>query len=167
MLQWPRRRRWEVALKCFAAMYDAIDRTTSTNGKVEAMAAYFRDAPAGDAAWALFFLTGRRLKRLLKSRDLWEWTIERTGLAPWLMEESYAVVGDFAEAMALLMDRDDLPEISERAPVQGSLWEAEEHRPPGAAVVGTGQPSLEVWVERLLLLPTWDRERQRTAVFRW
>src|SRR3954465_6722505 len=121
MLQWPRRRRWEVALKCFAAMYDAIDRTTSTNGKVEAMAAYFREAPAGDAAWALFFLTGRRLKRLLKSRDLWEWTVERTGLAPWLMEESYAVVGDFAEAMALLLDRSGLPPPAEPEVVQYEL----------------------------------------------
>ena len=32
---------------------------------VAALAAYFRDAPPGDAAWATFFLTGRRLKRVV------------------------------------------------------------------------------------------------------
>ncbi len=29
------------------------------------MAAYFASAPPSDAAWAVFFLTGRRLKRLV------------------------------------------------------------------------------------------------------
>ena len=51
----------------FAALFDAIDRTTSTNAKVAAMASYFATAPPADAAWAVFFLTGRRLKRLLPS----------------------------------------------------------------------------------------------------
>src|SRR5262245_22309433 len=45
----------------FARLYDAIDRTTSTNAKVAAMVEYFAAAPAADAAWAVFFLTGRRL----------------------------------------------------------------------------------------------------------
>jgi len=43
----------------FATLFDAIDRTTSTNAKVAAMADYFADAPREDAAWAVFFLTGR------------------------------------------------------------------------------------------------------------
>ena len=49
----------------FAALYDALDATTSTNAKVAAMQSYFASAPPGDAAWALFFLTGGRLKRLI------------------------------------------------------------------------------------------------------
>jgi len=74
------------------------------------------------------------------------------------------VVGDFAEAMALLMDREGLPEIVAREPVQESLWT----EPGDEEAGGTPAPqSLELWVERLLLLPTWDRERQRVAVFRW
>ena len=52
-------------MKRFASLFAAIDQTTSTNAKVEAMVAYFATAPAGDAAWAVFFLTGRRLKRLV------------------------------------------------------------------------------------------------------
>jgi DNA ligase-1 len=44
-------------MRRFSALYDAIDQTTSTNAKGAALAAYFRDAPPADAAWATFFLT--------------------------------------------------------------------------------------------------------------
>lgn len=99
----------------FARLFAAIDRTTSTNAKVEAMAAYFRDTPPADAAWAVFFLTGRRLKRLLPYAALQQWTLDATGLPPWTIEESYAVVGDGAETMALLLDQvpcDEAPPLS-------------------------------------------------------
>ena len=64
----------------FSALYDAIDRTTSTNAKVNAMAAYFATAPHADAAWAVFFLTGRRLKRLLPYRAISDWTMALAGI---------------------------------------------------------------------------------------
>ena len=57
-------------MRLFAELYERLDRTTSTNAKVAALAAYFAEAPAEDAAWALFFLTGQRLKRLLPSASL-------------------------------------------------------------------------------------------------
>ncbi len=84
-------------MRRFSALYDAIDRTTSTNAKVEALAAYFRDAPPADAAWATFFLTGRRLRRVVASAALREWAQELTQLPPWLFGECYAAAGDFAE----------------------------------------------------------------------
>jgi DNA ligase-1 len=96
----------------FARLFDEIDRTTSTKGKVSAMRAYFGSAPPGDAAWAVFFLTGRRLKRLVPSASIREWTLTATGLAPWMLEECYSVVGDGAETAALILDQ--LP--SEPAP---------------------------------------------------
>ena len=91
-------------MRRFTALYEALDRTTSTNAKVAALSAYFREAPPGDAAWALFFLTGRRLKRLLPSAVLHEIALEDTGLPDWILSESYAAVGDFAETLALLLD---------------------------------------------------------------
>ncbi len=99
----------------FALLYDAIDRTTSTNAKVAAMAEYFRDAPADDAAWAVFFLTGRRLKRLVPYMSINDWTLAATGIEQWLLEECYSVVGDGAETAALVLDQlppapsEDLP----------------------------------------------------------
>ena len=94
-------------MRSFAALYDALDRTTSTNKKVSALAAYFAAAPPADAAWALYFLTGRKIKRLIPSRVLWELTRDLTGWPEWLLEHCYAAVGDFAEAMALLNDGGD------------------------------------------------------------
>jgi DNA ligase-1 len=102
-------------MRRFAALYDSIDGTTSTNAKVAAMAGYFAAAPPEDAAWAVFFLTGRRLKRLVPSAAIHEWTIAATGLEPWLLQECYAVVGDGAEVAALVLDQlpstpaEDLP----------------------------------------------------------
>ncbi|HET7217071.1 MAG TPA: ATP-dependent DNA ligase [Vicinamibacterales bacterium] len=89
----------------FALLYDAIDRTTSTNAKVAAMTEYFRSAPAADAAWAVFFLTGRRLKRLVPYAAINDWTLAATGLEAWMLEECYAVVGDGAETAALVLDQ--------------------------------------------------------------
>jgi DNA ligase-1 len=100
-------------LRRFVQLYETLDRTTSTNAKVTAMEAYFRAAPPGDAAWALFFLTQRKIKRLLPSRVLWDLTLELTGLPAWLLEHSYAEVGDAAELVALLVDR---PAAAEPAP---------------------------------------------------
>ena len=57
-------------MRRFADLFDAIDRTTSTKAKVHAMVRYFAEAPAADAAWAVYFLTGRRLKRLVPTAAL-------------------------------------------------------------------------------------------------
>jgi DNA ligase-1 len=88
----------------FARLFERIDRTTSTNLKVEAMAEYFAAAPPADAAWAVFFLTGRRLKRLISGLAIRDWTLAATGFEPWMLEECYAVVGDGAETAALMFD---------------------------------------------------------------
>jgi len=89
-------------MKAFVELFEALDRTTRTNAKVAALAAHFRAAEPADAAWAVYFLTGQRLKRLVGTRELREWTAEFAGLPPWLVEDSYEHVGDLAETMALL-----------------------------------------------------------------
>src|SRR5215218_4629308 len=104
----------------FAALYDAIDSTTSINAKVAAMVRYFGEAPAADAAWAVFFLTGRRLKRLVPYAAIHDWTLADTGLPSWLLEESYSVVGDGAETAALVLDQ--LPVVENTSPLPLSRW---------------------------------------------
>ena len=37
-------------MNAFAALFERLDATTSTNAKVDALAAYFRDTPPADAA---------------------------------------------------------------------------------------------------------------------
>ncbi len=103
----------------FARLYDEIDSTTSTNAKVAAMARYFAAAPRADAAWAVFFLTGRRLKRLVPHASIGTWTLAATGFEEWMLGECYAVVGDGAETAALMLDQ--LRTIPE-APLTLGTW---------------------------------------------
>ncbi len=87
----------------FTALYTALDETNRTNDKVAALVDYFAAAPAADAAWALYFLTGRRISRVVSSTLLRTWVAEDSGLPLWLVEESYDAVGDIAETLALLL----------------------------------------------------------------
>jgi DNA ligase-1 len=87
----------------FAELFDSLDVTTSTRAKVDAMIGYFRGADAADAAWALYVLIGRRVKRSVGHALLREWLHAEAGLPPWLVEETYGSVGDLAETIALLL----------------------------------------------------------------
>ena len=95
-------------MKRFAQLYAALDGTTSTLAKVDAMKRYFLEAPPADAAWALYFLSGRRFKRLLAPGLLRPLALEATGLPTWLFEECYATVGDLAETLSLLVGADEV-----------------------------------------------------------
>lgn len=83
-------------MKSFAALYTALDQTTKTTLKVEAMAAYFRTAPEPDKLWCIALFSGRRPKRVITTTALRAWAAERAGLPLWLFEECYPVVGDLA-----------------------------------------------------------------------
>jgi DNA ligase 1 len=126
----------------FARLFAALDQTNSTNDKVEAMRTYFVDAPPADAAWAVFFLTGRRLKRLIPGAALRQWTIAATGVEHWLLDECYAIVGDGAETAALIFDQ----------------------RPSTSAE----SIALASWVEeRILTLRSAPPEAQQAQVLQW
>jgi DNA ligase-1 len=90
-------------MKEFARLYARLDATTKTNEKVAALREYFTDAQPADGAWAVYFLTGRRLKRLVSTRDLRSWAAEQAGIPDWLFEESYHAVGDLAETVSLVL----------------------------------------------------------------
>ena len=130
-------------MKRFAALYDAIDRTTSTNAKVTALAAYFREAPPADAAWATFFLTGRRLKRLIPSAALRQWAEEVTGVPDWLLRESYAAVGDVAELIALLLDA--VPRNTPSEDVSLSVWVEQRLQPLAQMEPATQRAQVTLW----------------------
>jgi DNA ligase 1 len=90
-------------VKAFAALYTALDETTATNEKIAALVQYFRGAPPADAAWAVHFLSGRRPKRLVSTRNLRTWAASEATLPDWLFDESYHEVGDLAETITLLL----------------------------------------------------------------
>ncbi|MDQ2768723.1 MAG: ATP-dependent DNA ligase [Gemmatimonadota bacterium] len=90
-------------MKRFAQLFAEIDRTTRTNEKVDAMTSYFADADAADAAWAVYFLSGGRPKRLVPVRRLSSWAMEIAAIPAWLFDECYDAVGDLAETISLLL----------------------------------------------------------------
>ncbi len=90
-------------MRRFAELYTALDRTTSTRAKRDAMASYFSEVPAGDAAWAVYVLAGGKLRRLAKSGELREALTRASECSDWLIDESYSHVGDLAETIALML----------------------------------------------------------------
>jgi DNA ligase-1 len=132
-------------MKRFAGLYKALDASSATTDKVAALATYFTDAAPEDAAWAIAMLSGRRPKRLIRAGELRAAVVGFTGLPDWLIEQSYAHVGDLAETIALL----------------------------GDAVVDPGRstgelPSLAHFVEHeLRALPTLEEAGRREQLLRW
>ncbi len=90
-------------MKAFAELYANLDATTSSNAKLAALQAYFRQAPPEDAAWAVYFLSGGRPRQLVPTRLLRDMATQAANIEPWLFEESYQSVGDLAETISLLL----------------------------------------------------------------
>ena len=114
------RRRGDHGVKAFARLFSAIDETMRTNEKVDAMVDYFRSAEPADAAWAVWFLSGGRPKRLIPVRRLAAWAMEETDVPDWLFAECYDAVGDLAETMSLL-----LPDTTSTVDVPLHRWIAD------------------------------------------
>jgi DNA ligase-1 len=91
----------------FCALFEAIDATNRTREKVSALATYFRETAPGDAAWALFFLTGNRLPAPVKTAQLRNWVSSASGFPEWMVNLCYDRVGDLAETLALLLPPPD------------------------------------------------------------
>ncbi len=90
-------------MRRFAALYATLDATTRTNAKVAALSDYFREAPEEDRLWTVALFSGRRPRRTITATVLRRWAAEQAGLSDWLFEDSYAVVGDLAETIALIL----------------------------------------------------------------
>ena len=124
-------------MRKFADLYAALDETTKTNEKIAALLAYFESAAPEDAVWAIHFLIGRRIKRLIETRKLVEWAIAEAGIPEWIFGDCYSAVGDLAETIALLLP---------------------------APVASTEKP-LHYWIEeRLLPLREWDDAARRESL---
>jgi len=124
-------------MKNFAGLCEELDRTTKTTEKVAALRRYFEKASPADAAWAVYFLSGGKAKRLIQAWKLRAWAGEAAGIPDWLFDESYEAVGDLAETIALIL-------------------------PPSS---GTDNTPLHIWVEeRLLPLRKAAEEEKRRAI---
>lgn len=89
-------------MKEFANLIKYIDETNKTLQKVSALKQYFLEANKQDKVWAIGLLSHRRPKRAVKMPLLRVWAAEFAKIPNWLFEETYHVVGDLAETIALL-----------------------------------------------------------------
>ena len=109
-------------MKDFAALYAALDATTSSLAKQAALQAYLRRVAPEDAAWAVYFLAGGKPRQIVPVKLLRLLAQEAAGLPEWLFEESYQAVGDLAEAISLLLpDPQDSHELGLAAWVEEQL----------------------------------------------
>ena len=102
-------------MKAFAELIRALDATNKTNAKVAALEAYFRQAPEPDKVWAIAVLSHRRPPRPVNTGLLRAWAAELAGIPMWLFEESYHIVGDLAETIALVVPHRPGPDREARS----------------------------------------------------
>lgn len=90
-------------MEAFTALFTAIDQTTKTNNKIKALVNYFTMAKEEDKVHAVSILIGNKPKRPVKTTELKEWSANLAQLPMWLFDESYYIVGDLAETIALIL----------------------------------------------------------------
>jgi DNA ligase-1 len=135
----------------FAQLFHELDATTRTSEKVRALEAYFRESSAEDAAAALSVLSGHRQRRGVTTTLLRQWAAEAAGIPAWLLEESYAAVGDLAETVALV-----LPDAEPDGALQGLAATIAETIAPLAAA--------SVEEKRRIVQGAWQRLRKDERV---
>ena len=90
-------------MRNFAQLIKALDSTNKTTVKVQALTNYFLEANDKDKVWTIAILSHRRPPRPVNTTMLREWASELANIPLWLFEESYHIVGDLAETIALVI----------------------------------------------------------------
>jgi DNA ligase-1 len=94
-------------MKQFAELIEKLDSTNKTNQKVAALADYFALAREQDKLWTMAILSHRRPPRPVNTTLLRAYAAELAEIPLWLFEESYHIVGDLAESIALVVPNDE------------------------------------------------------------
>jgi DNA ligase-1 len=124
-------------MRYFETLFLCLEETTKTNEKVSALVDYLSSVPDEDKMWMIGIFSGRRPKRTVSTKNLRRWAAEKAAIPLWLFEESYHIVGDLSETIALLL-------------------------PPPAVEV---QKSLNEWIQLILSLDKMEEDEQREMVF--
>lgn len=123
-------------MKRFASLFLALDQTNKTNEKVRALAAYFDEADDQDKLWAIALFSHKRPKRSISTTLLREFASDAGNIPLWLFEESYHIVGDLAETIALVLP----------------------------AAENNSEHSLTYWIEQIASMEKMDTDVKKTTV---
>ncbi|MBU2903027.1 ATP-dependent DNA ligase [Maribacter dokdonensis] len=94
-------------MRNFAQLIKTLDSTNKTTVKVQALTDYFLKANDTDKVWTIAILSHRRPPRPVNTTLLRTWASELANIPLWLFEESYHIVGDLAETIALVIPAAD------------------------------------------------------------
>ncbi|APA64631.1 ATP-dependent DNA ligase [Maribacter sp. 1_2014MBL_MicDiv] len=94
-------------MRNFAQLIKTLDSTNKTTVKVQALTDYFLKADDADKVWTIAILSHRRPPRPVNTTLLRTWASELANIPLWLFEESYHIVGDLAETIALVIPAAD------------------------------------------------------------
>ncbi|PHN94644.1 ATP-dependent DNA ligase [Maribacter sp. 6B07] len=94
-------------MRNFAQLIKTLDSTNKTTIKVQALTDYFLKADDADKVWTIAILSHRRPPRPVNTTLLRTWASELANIPLWLFEESYHIVGDLAETIALVIPAAD------------------------------------------------------------
>lgn len=130
-------------MKAFGDLYRSLDSTNRIVHKIGLLVNYFRDCTPADAAWAIHFLAGRRLKLGIRRTDLKVWATQAAGIPSWLFDESYHAVGDLAETINLVVP------VGKGNDENGLAWWVEER-----LMMLVGATAAQ---QRALMMDCWDR----------
>lgn len=95
-----------MAMNNFVKLYQNLDSTTSTNSKVRHLVDYLTEVEPVDAAWAVYLFGDGKFKRPVSTAQMRKVTYDLADMPEWLFEDAYAKVGDLAETIALILDRE-------------------------------------------------------------
>lgn len=107
-------------MKQFSDLISTVEITNKTNAKIDALVHYFDTALDKNKLWLIALFTGKRPPRPVKTSLMKQWCMELTKLPEWLFLESYSIVGDLGETIALL-----LPKPTHRLDLALSDWMTE------------------------------------------
>ncbi len=103
-------------MKRFTDLYLALDGSNRNRDKLQAIVDYLNEVSPEDAVWAVYFLLGNRLGRLVSGRVLRVAVAHVMDLPEWLVDASYAQVGDLAETVALLLPDSNMDNTAKALP---------------------------------------------------
>ena len=124
----------------FSRLFAALDGSTSTSAKVQALREHLALMAPADAAWAVYLLSGGKPRQAVPTAVLRRAACEAAGIDDWLFEESYQVVGDLAETIAHVLPHGDVAAASEQA-------HGETLRPPAASPAASSGEELNAQTE--------------------
>ncbi len=104
-------------MKNFANLHLSLERDLHEEDEIKALSEYFSMAAPAEAAWALFFLTGKSLKQLIKPAELKSFALRFCNYPEWLFKECSDVVGDLSETISLI-----LPAAKEEVALSLDFW---------------------------------------------